>query len=297
VPSPTHQALLFLVPRLRRSGEVHGAAEVARLRADLLQRQAAHSDDPPRRVARAFEVRPLDGAVAGYELRTRGSRPRRTVVYVHGGGFVSGLDRFHWRCAARLAARLDVRVLLPTYPLAPAHTWRDALPPLVELFTGTAVDSPQGVVLMGDSAGGGLAMLLAQAVGAGAGPQPTHLVMLSPWLDLTGETPGTEEAAARDPWLTLTKLRAYGEWWGGGQPPDPDASPLLGDLTRLPRTLLLCGTRDLLVPQARALARRAAEAGADLTYVEEPGLMHVYPLLPVPEARRAWSQVAAFLSG
>ena len=63
----------------------------------------------------------------------------------------------------------------------------------------------------------------------------------------------------------------------------------------MPPTLLLCGTRDLLLPQSRKLAARLEEAGSAVTYVEEPGLMHVYPLLPIPEARRAWDQVAAFL--
>jgi acetyl esterase/lipase len=87
----------------------------------------------------------------------------------------------------------------------------------------------------------------------------------------------------------------YGEWWGAGDPGSAEASPLHGDLAGLPPTLLLCGTRDLLVPQSRLLADRAERAGTALTYVEEPGLLHVYPLLPIPEARRAWRQVRAFL--
>jgi epsilon-lactone hydrolase len=151
------------------------------------------------------------------------------------------------------------------------------------------------VVLMGDSAGGGLAVGVAQAVAARPGPQPTHLVALAPWLDLTGDTPGTAETAPLDPWLTLTKLKLYGTWWGAGDPPEDAASPLSGDLAGLPPTLVLCGTRDLLLPQSRAFVRGARAAGTDVEYVEEPGLLHVYPLLPVPEARRAWRQVAGFL--
>ena len=116
--------------------------------------------------------------------------------------------------------------MLPDYPLTPTHTWRDTLPPLVDLFEQLAVESPQGVVLMGDSAGGGLAVGVAQLVARRPGPQPTHLVAFAPWVDLTGETPGTEEAAADDPWLTLSKLRLYGTWWGAGDPPAAQASPL-----------------------------------------------------------------------
>lgn len=219
----------------------------------------------------------------------------RTVLYLHGGGFVSGLDPNHWRYAARLARGLGVRVVLPDYPLTPTHSWTDSLPRLVTLFERLAVESAQGVVLMGDSAGGGLAVGVAQLVARRPGPQPTHLVAFAPWVDLTGRTPGTEEAAAEDPWLTLSKLRLYGTWWGAGDPPAEEASPITGDLSGLPPTLLMCGTRDLLLPQVRLLAERARAAGSPVTYVEQSGLIHVYPLLPIPEARRAWHQVVAFL--
>ena len=296
MPSFRHQVLTWVIPRLRGSGEVRGAEAVERLRRDLLAAQAKADASPPRRVAKAFDIGRSE--VAGmpvFDLRVPGTAPDRTVLYVHGGGFVSGLDRFHWRYAARLARRLGVRVVLPVYPLTPEHTWKDATPPLVELFERVAVESAQGVVLMGDSAGGGLAVLLAQQVARRPGPQPTHLVVFAPWLDLTGETPGTDEAAQRDPWLNLSKLRIYGAWWGGGPPPAPEASPLANDLTGLPPTLLFCGTRDLLHPQSVAMVAAAERAGVPVTYVEGPGLLHVYPILPIPEARAALERVEAFL--
>ena len=296
MPSFRHQVLTRVIPVLRGSSEVHGSEAVARLRRDLVAAQAEADPAPPARIAKAFDVRRSE--VAGMpvsELRVPGSTPARTVLYLHGGGFVSGLDRLHWRFAARLARRLGVRVVLPSYPLTPTHTWKDAAPPLLDLFEQLAVEAPHGVVLMGDSAGGGLAMLLAQQVARRPGPQPTHLVMFAPWLDLTGETPGREEAARRDPWLNLTKLRVYGSWWGAGDPPDREASPLANDVSGLPPTLLFCGTRDLLHPQSLALVGVARDAGVPLTYVEGPGLLHVYPILPIPEARAAFDRVEAFL--
>ena len=293
MPSPQHRLLTRAIPVVRRRSEVHDPEQVRR---DVLAAQRSADPTPPRRIARAFDLRRTEAAgLPLFELRTPGTAPVRTVLYVHGGGFVSGLDRFHWRYAARLARALGVRVVLPDYPLTPTHTWQDTLPRLVGLFEQLAVESPQGVVVMGDSAGGGLAVGLAQLVARRPGPQPTHLVAFAPWVDLTGLTPGTEQAAATDPWLTLSKLRLYGTWWGAGDPPDPEASPLAGDLSGLPPTLLLCGTRDLLLPQVRTLAANARAAGSPVTYVEEPGLLHVYPLLPIPEARRAWQQVKAFL--
>jgi acetyl esterase/lipase len=132
------------------------------------------------------------------------------------------------------------------------------------------------------------------------GPQPRRLLLLSPWVDLTTSTAETPSLDAVDPWLFLGKLRAYAAWWAGSADDlgRPEVSPALGDLTGLPPALMFCGTRDLLVPGCRLLVRRARAAGWDLTYVEEPDLIHVYPLLPgIPEAARAWRRTVDFLQG
>ena len=94
------------------------------------------------------------------------------------------------------------------------------------------------------------------------------------------------------------KMRTYAQWWAGS-PDDlgrPEVSPGLGDLSGLPRALMFYGTRDLLAPGCRLLVRRAAAARWDLTAVETPGLIHVYPLLPyLPEARVAFKQTVEFV--
>ena len=94
-------------------------------------------------------------------------------------------------------------------------------------------------------------------------------------------------------------MQAYAEWWAGS-PDDlgrPEVSPALGDLAGLPPALMFFGTRDSLWPGGQLLVRRAEEAGWPLTYVEEPGLIHVFPILPfLPEASRAWRQTLEFLT-
>ena len=217
------------------------------------------------------------------------------MLYLHGGGFVSGIDRYHWRYVARLARELGVRVVLVDYPLTPTHTWKDTLPRLVDLFEQLAVDSPQGVVLMGDSAGGGLAVGLAQLVARRPGPQPTHLVA-SP----RGSTsPAGRPAPRRPPRRTLADpeqapplrhlVGCRRPARGGGEPAvrRPVRSPTDPGACAGPGTC--CSPRS--APSSRALVR----PGQRVTYVEEPGLLHVYPLLPVPEARRAWQTVESFL--
>ena len=130
--------------------------------------------------------------------------------------------------------------------------------------------------------------------------EASALLLLAPWADLTTSTPSTRWFAARDPWLHLGKLQAYAAWWAGGEESlgRPEVSPALADLGGLPPGLMFAGTRDVLLPGCRLLAARAEEAGWPLQYVEEPGLIHVYPLLPlIPEAERAWRTTTAFLDG
>ncbi len=288
-----------IVPRLRKAGEMADEptewARVERWHEELDRSLPTRSTA---RFDRRFSVvtEQLPTGFPAYSIVRRGAAPTETVLYLHGGGYMAPISAWQVRYAARMADDLGVRVVLPDYPLAPEHSWRDSHDELVVLATRLATEGD--LVLAGDSSGGGLALALAESLRDRGGPQPRRLLLISPWVDLTTSSPETAALDAVDPWLFLGKVHAYAAWWAGS-PDDlgrPEVSPGLGDLAGLPPALMFCGTRDLLVPGCRLLARRAAEAGWDLTYVEEPDLIHVYPLLPgIPEARRAWRRTVAFL--
>lgn len=298
MPSRRHQVLARVVPAVRRSRElVDEPTERARVEAWHAGLDRSLPTRLVPRFARRFSV--VTEEVAGFPVHVVTPRhldPVRTIVYLHGGGFMAPLDPFHLRYTTRLAHALDARVVLPDYPLAPAHTWRDSHQPLVDLTARWATEGR--VTLAGDSAGGGYALALALSLRDRGGPQPAELLLVSPWVDLTTSTADTPVYAGRDPWLFLGKIRAYAGWWAGS-PDDlcrPEVSPALGDLAGLPRALMFCGTRDALVPGCRLLADRAAATDWDLTYLESPDLIHVYPMLPViPEARQAWRTTLEFL--
>ena len=302
-PSRQHELIAWAVPRLRKCRDLDTVdAERARLESwhDGLDRSLPTRVVPGFHRRFAVVVETLTGPrgeFPSYVVTPRGIEPERTVVLIHGGGFVAPLDPFHVRYATRLATALRARVVLPDYPLAPEHSWRDSHAALVDLVARWA-GSPGELVLAGDSAGGGLALALALSLRDRGGPQPDRLVLHSPWADLTTSTPDTAAFSERDTWLFLGKLHAYAGWWAGS-PDDlgrPEVSPALACLDGLPPALVFCGTRDTLAPGCRLLAERAAASTWNLTYVEVPDLIHVYPLLPfVPEARRAWWQTLEFL--
>lgn len=299
MPSRRHQLLAYVIPRLRKARELESEPKE---RARVERWHAGLDRSLPIKAVRGFEKRfsvvTEDLGFPCFTVTPRHIEPIRTIYYVHGGAFMAPIDAAHLRYATRLADALEARIVMPDYPLAPEHSWRDSHEALVEHAARWGKE-PGGIVLAGDSAGGGLALALAVALRDRGLPQPTQLVLHAPWVDLTESTPDTAVVALQDPWLKITKLRAYAEWWAGS-PADlgrPEVSPALADLAGLPPAIVLYGTHDLLAPGCRLLATRAADAGWDLTVIEEPELIHVYGILPfIPEARRAFRQVVEFLS-
>ena len=309
MPSLRHQALARVVPRLRGVAPLESARAE---RAKVLEMQAAADPALPTGAVRQFErdyaVTTTAAPFPIHVIRPRGRRPKTTVYYLHGGAYVAPADPLHVRYAVRLATELDAEVVLPDYPLAPRHDWRASHHLMLHDLAERCATQDR-VVIVGDSAGGGLALALAQSLrdqgGATAGTV-SHLLLLSPCVDLTTSTPATYDLDDRDPWLSIDKLELYAEWWAG-TPSDlgrPEVSPALGDLAGLPPTLMLCGTRDLLVPGCRLLADRAAALpqspddpadGWELTYLEAPDLIHVFALMPIPEAQTAWRHTTEFL--
>lgn len=300
MPSTGHDLIARVVPRLRKARELDDEASE---RGRVERWHATLDRSLPTRLvpglARRFDVARDDSAgFPTYVLTPRDVPVARTLHYLHGGGYMAPIDPFHVRYVTRLATALAARVVLPDYPLAPEHTWRDSHDALVAQADRWAA-GPGGSVLAGDSAGGGLALAVAQSLRDRGKATPTHLVLHAPWVDLTTSTPETVEFARRDPWLFLSKLDVYGRWWAGSAEDlaRPEVSPALGDLSGLPPAIMLYGTRDLLAPGCRLLRRRAADAGWALTGIEEPDLLHVYGLFPaIPEARRAMRQVTEFLA-
>jgi len=298
MPSRRHDLLARLVPTVRRSRELDDEpterARIERWHAGL--DRALPTRAVPR-FAKRWEVTVTDLGFPCHVLTPRHRPATRTLYYLHGGGFMAPIDPFHVRYATRLADAIGARVVMPDYPLAPEHTWKDSHDALVDDAARWAA-SEGGAVLAGDSAGGGLALAVAMSMRDRGLAQASSLVLHAPWVDLTTSTPETFAADAIDPWLFVGKLQAYAGWWAGSDDAlgRPEVSPALGDLAGLPRALVLYGTRDLLAPGCRLLVRRAAEAGWNLTAIEEPDLIHVYGLLPfVPESARAFRQVRDFV--
>jgi epsilon-lactone hydrolase len=266
---------------------------------------------PPRAMRRRVEVSSrlfhgrevfTVGPKPGGRPQIRAGQPGQVlsghVLYLHGGAFVEGIFWWHWYFIGRMVERLGMTFTVPLYPLAPEHDAATIGAFTLDLYRELLMDRPEPLVVMGDSAGGGLTVALIQQVVASRLRAPAAQVLLSPWLDLTMTDPAQEALLRVDPLLSRAGPEAAGRWYAGAwATTDPRVSPMFGDIAALPRTLLICGTHDILLSDARRFRALAGAVGVPVEYHEEDGLIHAYPLLFFPESRKARDRIMHFVNG
>ena len=217
-----------------------------------------------------------------------GTGPRR-ALWFHGGGYVFGAPETHAYAATHLADEARATVWLPDYPLAPEAPW-----PAQIVTARAALDAfPDPVALIGDSAGGHLALRLALERPG----QVASLTLISPNTDRSGTA--ATRGSARDLMNDDATDNALAHLaFGPRDGRKPELSPWLDDLSVLPPTLILAASSEVLLDDSLLLARAAAQAAAPVSLRIWPGLFHLWPLWPeaLPEAREALAAAAAHVA-
>lgn len=254
----------------------------------------------PRPPARSRTTVIRVGRLAIHQVTTPASRPDRALLYLHGGGYVSGgpghYRHFLWRMADALAAT----VFLPAYRLAPEHPFPAALEDAAEAYLHLAAGASraQNLFVMGDSAGGGLALALLLKLRDEGRPLPLAAVAMSPWTDLALTGASLRDNAAADPMMNASHLPGIARLYlGGTDPRTPYASPLYGEVTGLPPVLIQVGSDEILrddaVRMAEKLARDNPRSRLEIWRRMPHGWQFSVPFLP--EASRAIGAIAAFI--
>jgi acetyl esterase/lipase len=217
----------------------------------------------------------------------RPAAPTPLVVNFHGGGFVLGnLDAADWLCAT-VAAEVGALVASVDYRLAPEDpapaAFDDCMAATRRLAErADALGASGPLAVMGDSAGGNLAALVAIAARDEDGPAIAHQVLIYPAVDLTMSFPSIR-ALADAPILTYRSMRAYVDHYLGdlADPADPRISPwFVEDLGGLPPALVQTAEHDPLRDEGRAYARRLRDAGVAARWTEYAGMPHGFTTLP-----------------
>ena len=245
------------------------------------------------------ELRPAeDCPLPGTWAVPAGAEEGKVVMYSHGGAYVSGSPDTHIPLISRLADQCGLTVFAYDYRLAPEHPFPAALEDALTAFDYLLGKGyfPQDIVLCGDSAGGGLTLALTMMLRDRGRPLPAALVVLSPWTDLT-ESGDTHFAnGSLDPTISSEDLRNTALLYiGGDDPQNPYISPLFGDFTGFPPTLIHVGAIEVLLDDSRNLAIRMEEQGVEVDIDVYEGMWHVWHMFDVPEAAQAIRKIAWFI--
>jgi epsilon-lactone hydrolase len=225
---------------------------------------------------------------------------KRVIMYLHGGAYVAGSLKSHREIVFRLARELHARALAIDYRLAPEHPYPAALEDafaayqyLLDIGTDSA-----DITIMGDSAGGGLALALLQELRAKKIPLPACAICLSPWTDLTGSGATMQSNSGIDPMLTSQLLHDDARYYANGMDLKiPTISPLFGSFAGLPPILIQVGTDEILLDDSRRLVELAKKDGSEIELEIWPRMFHAWHMyfFLLSDARKAINKIGQFV--
>jgi epsilon-lactone hydrolase len=220
----------------------------------------------------------------------------KAILYLHGGAYTAGCLSYAKGFGGVLAEQTQLKVLCVGYRLAPEYPYPAALNDALDAYQRMLETyAPEDILLVGESAGGGLCYCLCLKLKALGLPQPSRIIALSPWTDLTMDQERySGEVESTDPVVSVDGLRYSALMYAGERVNEPTASPLYGDLSGLPDSLIFAGSEETLLGDSVEMARRLEEQGSTCELHVEEGMWHAYVLYGIPEAKAALKRIREY---
>ena len=203
----------------------------------------------------------------------------KVILYFHGGAYMAEATNEHWSFLKKLVQDTNSTVIMPDYPLTPKYTYKDVLN-MVEPAYKDIISKvkPQNLIMMGDSAGGGITLGLAEKLGTNNIELPSKTILISPWLDTTMSNSKIDEVQKNDNDLNKGKLQLAGMSYSRGLTAEDDyfVNPIHGNLSKLKNVVIYTGTYDILNPDCHLIQEKAKEQGVDIEIKEYDGAPHIW---------------------
>lgn len=229
-----------------------------------------------------------------FTLNDENSLKQKAILYLHGGAWTEQPLSFHWLFLDKTAQSLNAKIVVPIYPKVPHYSYKDAYPKILNLYKemlATAENSNQ-FTIMGDSAGGNIALGLAHVIKMNELPQPKDIILLSASVDLTFENPLIAEYEEIDPMLASEGMVVITKLWAADKDlKDPLISPIYLDFKGLGKITHFIGTHECLYPDAIRLDEELTEQGIEHNTFVYPKMNHVFVVMPIPEALDAQQKI------
>lgn len=229
-----------------------------------------------------------------------GADPDVRLLYLHGGGWVSGSGGNYLPLAADISVAAKCAVLLPDYRLAPEHPFPAGLEDCISAHDWLIANGPSGLgrakktFIAGDSAGGNLTLATLLALRDRQRPLPAGGIALSAATDFTLASESLK--TVHDPIISARTMPEFRErYLGKTDPGNSLASPVFGDYRGLPPLLIQVGEHEMLRDDSVRVAKKARSDGIAVTFDVWPGMVHVFQIRGLPESRKAIEQIAEFM--
>ncbi len=200
------------------------------------------------------------------------------ILYFHGGSYVAEASKDHWNFIKKIVETTKATLIMPDYPLTPKHNYKDVFEMVESLYQEIIqkIDT-KNLILMGDSAGGGLTLALEEKIGEKNIPQPQKTILISPWLDVRLNNPKIDEVQKTDKELNKETLLLAGIAYAGEDGFNSYlVNPIDGDLSKLQNIVIFTGTNDILNPDVSVLAEKAKQVGVNIQVKEYKDAPHIW---------------------
>ncbi|WP_437272332.1 alpha/beta hydrolase fold domain-containing protein [Staphylococcus succinus] len=227
--------------------------------------------------------------VTTYVVNDKSQNQQAVILYLHGGAWFQNPLDHHFSYIDMLANHFDAKVIMPIYPKVPHATYQDTFDLLVEIYDELSemIQPGKQLTIMGDSAGGQIALSFAQLLKYKGLSQPQHIVLLSPVLDATFSNPEAQKYERIDPMLGIEGSKYFLKLWAGDLPLDNwEISPINGDLTGLGHITISVGTKETLYPDAVKLSDLLNKQNIVHEFLPGYNLFHIYQVFPIPERQQ-----------
>ena len=216
---------------------------------------------------KVFVITPKEGEISN----TR-------ILYFHGGSYMAEMSEAHWSFIKDLTIDTKSTIIIPDYPLTPKYNYKDVYNMVEPLYKEVVQKvNPENLIVMGDSAGGGLALGLLEKVSNENMAIPSKTILISPWLDVRLTNPKIDDVQKEDKELNKETLKLAGIAYAGNDGINSYlVNPIDGDLSKLGNITILTGTSDILNPDVAVLKERAKEQGTDIEIKEYDGAGHIW---------------------
>ena len=204
---------------------------------------------------------------------------KKVILYFHGGAYVAEATTLHWDFLEKLANDTKSTIVMPDYPLTPKYTYKDVFNMVEPLYKEiiSKVDV-KNLVMMGDSAGGGITLALAEKISQNNIQLPSKTILISPWLNVTLTNEKIKEVQKNDKDLNKEKLLIAGISYARDEEGMKTylVNPINGPLSKLKNVIIYTGTYDILNPDTHLLQEKAKKEGIDIQIKEYEQAPHIW---------------------